>query len=45
MSTDEKDCCADLEGLGYTELDTLRDWEAKFRFKYPVVGSVAAAAQ
>lgn len=40
MSTEEADCHGDLEGLGYTELDILRDWEAKFYFKYPVVGKI-----
>jgi len=28
------------QGLGAMELDNLRDWEAKFNFKYPIVGSV-----
>ena len=30
-----------LQGLGAMELDNLRDWEAKFNFKYPIVGSIA----
>ena len=42
MSTEEKDCNGNLEGLGFTELDILRDWEAKFHIKYPVVGHVVA---
>lgn len=28
------------QGLGAMELDNLRDWEAKFNFKYPIVGSI-----
>ena len=30
------------QGLGAMELDNLRDWEAKFNFKYPIVGSVVS---
>ena len=40
MSTDEADCNGNLEGLGFTELDILQDWEAKFNIKYPIVGSL-----
>ncbi len=29
-----------VQGLGGMELDNLRDWEAKFHYKYPVVGSL-----
>ena len=32
-----------LQGLGRMELDNLRDWEAKFNFKYPIVGSLVKA--
>lgn len=39
MSTDEADCNGNLEGLGFTELDVLRDWTAKFTMKYPIVGN------
>jgi len=42
MSTEEADCNGNLEGLGFTELDVLRDWEAKFHIKYPIVGSIVA---
>ncbi|GFH25071.1 uncharacterized protein HaLaN_22973 [Haematococcus lacustris] len=35
MSTELSDCTADLADLGYTELQNLREWEAKFSFKYP----------
>lgn len=41
VSTDAADCVSDLSGLGPMELESLRDWRAKFEFKYPVVGSVA----
>jgi membrane-associated progesterone receptor component len=40
MSVDPQDCCGDLEGLGHSERETLRDWVAKFDFKYPVVGKM-----
>ena len=29
-----------LQGLGAMELDNLRDWEAKFNYKYPVKGTL-----
>ncbi|KAF5827265.1 cytochrome b5-like heme/steroid binding domain-containing protein [Dunaliella salina] len=45
MSTDEADCCGNLEGLGFTELDILRDWEAKFNIKYPVIGTLVAGTK
>lgn len=38
ISTELSDCTDDLAGLGAMELDNLRDWEAKFHSKYPVVG-------
>jgi membrane-associated progesterone receptor component len=38
ISTDVKDCSDDLAGLGPVELDALREWEAKFNSKYPIVG-------
>ena len=38
------DCVADVDGLSAAEMDTLRDWQAKFWSKYPVVGRVVAAA-
>ncbi|CAL5225355.1 g8158 [Coccomyxa viridis] len=40
ISTDTADCHDNLEGLGRMEMDNLRDWEAKFNFKYPIVGSL-----
>ena len=40
VSTDAADCVADVSGLGPMEMESLRDWRAKFDFKYPVVGSV-----
>lgn len=33
MSTEASDCNANLEGLTSTELETLRDWKAKFNTK------------
>ena len=42
VSTDTKDCTDDLQGLQRMELDSLRDWEARFYSKYPIVGSVVA---
>ena len=44
MSTELGDCVADVEGLSAAEMDTLRDWQAKFWQKYPVVGRVVAGA-
>lgn len=41
LSTDTADCNDNLEGLSYTELENLREWTAKFNFKYPVVGRIA----
>mmetsp|Transcript_28129 Transcript_28129/g.71726 ORF Transcript_28129/g.71726 Transcript_28129/m.71726 type:complete len:237 (-) Transcript_28129:118-828(-) len=40
ISTDLKDCNGDLSDLGYAELENLREWDAKFRFKYPIVGKL-----
>ncbi len=37
-STELSDCHDNLEGLGAMELDNLKEWEAKFNWKYPVVG-------
>ena len=31
-----------VQGLGGMELDNLRDWEAKFHYKYPIVGSLVS---
>ena len=44
MSKDEADCTADLKGLSDTQMETLCDWEVKFRQKYPVVGSVSPSS-
>eukprot|EP00882_Tetradesmus_deserticola_P006037 GHRQ01006355.1.p1 GENE.GHRQ01006355.1~~GHRQ01006355.1.p1 ORF type:complete len:241 (+),score=85.60 GHRQ01006355.1:619-1341(+) len=38
ISTELADCSDDLTGLGPVELDALRDWEAKFNSKYPIIG-------
>ena len=40
VSTDVADCVGDVSGLGALEMDNLRDWRAKFEYKYPVVGRV-----
>lgn len=40
FSTDVADCTDQLEGLDFMELDQLRDWEARFAAKYPIVGLV-----
>jgi membrane-associated progesterone receptor component len=45
VSTDTADCTADLAGLGPAEMESLRDWQAKFDFKYPVVGRVVVVVE
>ena len=40
VSTDVADCVSDVSGLGALEMDNLRDWRAKFEYKYPVVGKI-----
>jgi hypothetical protein len=40
ISTEVKDCNDNLEGLGPMEMDSLKEWEEKFNWKYPVVGRV-----
>ena len=42
LSTDTAECTDNLEGLEPIERDYLKDWEAKFHYKYPVVGSIVA---
>jgi membrane-associated progesterone receptor component len=44
MSVEPKDCSDDLTGVGKMELDTLREWQAKFNSKYPIVGTVVKEA-
>lgn len=41
-STEVSDCTDNLEGLGAMELDNLKEWEAKFNWKYPVVGRLVS---
>lgn len=36
------DCVADLDGCSLSEMDGLRDWEARFHSKYAVVGRVVS---
>ena len=40
MSLKAEDCTAELDGLTEKQLETLGDWETKFRGKYPIVGQV-----
>lgn len=40
VSVEESDCTDNLEGLSKYDLDTLKEWEFKFRYKYPVVGNL-----
>ncbi|GAX78734.1 hypothetical protein CEUSTIGMA_g6171.t1 [Chlamydomonas eustigma] len=42
MSTEIKDCNANIEGLSSSEMETLRDWKARFSNKYPIVGKIAS---
>jgi membrane-associated progesterone receptor component len=44
MSTEIKDCNANLEGLSTSEIETLRDWKARFSNKYPIVGKIVSAS-
>ncbi len=39
-SVEIEDCTDDLTGCSLAELDALRDWEARFHSKYPVVGKI-----
>lgn len=41
LSTELSDCRDDLEGLSYLEVENLREWTAKFDYKYRVVGYVS----
>lgn len=45
FSTDLADCNDNLEGLSYTEKESLREWIEKFNSKYPVVGRVVQAKE
>ncbi|KAK9808787.1 hypothetical protein WJX72_003685 [[Myrmecia] bisecta] len=40
LSTELEDCNDDLDGLSATEIGQLRDWEAKFFYKYPIIGKL-----
>ena len=42
VSTDVADCSDDLEGLGAMEMESLRDWEARFWNKYRMIGRVVS---
>lgn len=43
-STDLDDCNDKVDDLSYTEKESLRDWTAKFNFKYPIVGKLLKSA-
>eukprot|EP00891_Asterochloris_glomerata_P008310 jgi/Astpho2/8310/Aster-01384 len=40
VSTEVEDCHSNLEDLSKAEEETLLEWEAKFEFKYPIIGEV-----
>lgn len=40
VSVDVNDCVANLDGLCKGDLDTLKEWEFKFRSKYNIIGHV-----
>lgn len=40
VSTELDDCNDNLEDMSPAELDSLRDWESRFYFKYPIIGKV-----
>lgn len=40
MSLKQEDCTSDLEGLTESQLNTLKQWEARFNKQYPVVGHI-----
>lgn len=40
FSTEVEDCTDDLGGCTLAEMDALRDWEARFYGKYPIVGKL-----
>jgi hypothetical protein len=40
MSVKAEDCTDDLQNVTEKQLGTLKEWEAKFNVKYPVVGEV-----
>ncbi|PNH01581.1 putative steroid-binding protein 3, partial [Tetrabaena socialis] len=43
FSTDLAECNDNLEGLSYTEAESLRDWIGKFNSKYPIVGKLVGS--
>ena len=44
LSTDAAECTDDTEGLSATEMQTLADWEDKFKAKYDVIGYLPEGA-
>lgn len=41
MSLKKDDCNAELEGCSEKELESLAQWETKFKEKYAIVGKVS----
>lgn len=41
-STELTDCTDNLADLSRMELQNLQDWEAKFYFKYPIIGHLVS---
>ncbi|KAI8466241.1 MAG: cytochrome b5-like heme/steroid binding domain-containing protein [Monoraphidium minutum] len=44
LSTELSDCHDDLGGLAHIELENLREWEEKFNWKYPIIGTLTGKA-
>ena len=40
MSLKEEDCSDNLDGVTEKQLNVLQEWEAKFKVKYSIVGTV-----
>lgn len=40
MSLKQEDCTSDLAGLTESQLNTLKQWEARFNKQYPIVGHI-----
>lgn len=44
-SLEISDCTGTVDDLKISEIDTLRDWIARFEMKYPIVGTVESVQQ
>jgi membrane-associated progesterone receptor component len=40
LSTDVSECNKNLSGLSPVEMEHLKDWQAKFNSKYPIIGKI-----